>query len=53
MNKQLFINLAVTDLAKSMEFYSAMGFTNNPQFSDETAKCMTWSESILVMLLTH
>ncbi|MCC6186047.1 MAG: glyoxalase/bleomycin resistance/extradiol dioxygenase family protein [Chitinophagaceae bacterium] len=53
MNKQIFINLAVTDLEKSMAFYAAMGFTNNPQFSDETAKCMEWSESIFLMLLTH
>jgi len=52
MNKQIFINLAVSNLEKSMEFYTALGFSNNPQFSDETAKCMVWSESIFVMLLT-
>jgi hypothetical protein len=40
MAKQVFINLAVTDLQKSMDFYTALGFTNNPQFSDDTAKCM-------------
>ncbi|HLV46808.1 MAG TPA: VOC family protein [Flavobacterium sp.] len=53
MMKQVFINLAVKDLNQSMDFYTAMGFTNNPQFSDETAKCMVWSESIYVMLLSH
>lgn len=53
MNKQIFINLAVTDLQKSMDFYMALGFTNNPQFSDDTGKCMVWSENIFVMLLTH
>jgi uncharacterized protein len=53
MLKQIFINLAVTDLEKSMAFYTALGFTNNPQFSDETGKCMVWSEHIYVMLLTH
>lgn len=53
MGKQIFINLAVKDLQKSMDFYSALGFTNNPQFSDDTAKCMVWSENIFVMLLTH
>ena len=53
MSKQIFINLAVTDLKKSMEFYTSLGFSNNPQFSDETGKCMIWSESIFVMLLTH
>lgn len=53
MAKQIFINLAVKDLQKSMDFYTALGFTNNPQFSDDTAKCMVWSENIFVMLLTH
>lgn len=51
--KQIFINLAVKDLNKSMAFYTAMGFTNNPQFSDDTAKCMVWSDSIFVMIMTH
>ncbi|MBA0885276.1 VOC family protein [Flavobacterium undicola] len=53
MAKQIFINLAVKDLQKSMDFYTALGFTNNPQFSDDTGKCMVWSENIFVMLLTH
>ena len=53
MAKQIFINLAVTDLQKSMDFYAALGFTNNPQFSDDSGKCMVWSEHIFVMLLTH
>ena len=53
MAKQIFINLAVKDLQKSVDLYTAMGFTNNPQFSDETGKCMVWSEHILLMLLTH
>ena len=53
MAKQIFINLAVKDLQKSVDFYSALGFTVNPQFSDETGKCMVWSDSIFVMLLTH
>lgn len=53
MSKQVFINLAVKELQKSMDFYTAVGFTNNPQFSDETGKCMVWSESIFVMLLSH
>ena len=53
MSKQVFINLPVTDLKKSMAFYEAIGFTNNPQFTDETAACMVWSDAIFVMLLTH
>ncbi len=53
MAKQIFINLAVKDLQKSMAFYTALGFTNNPQFSDNAAKCMVWSDHIFVMLLNH
>ena len=51
--KQVFINLAVKDLAKSMNFYTQLGFTNNPQFSDDSGKCMVWSENIFVMIMTH
>ncbi len=53
MAKQIFINLAVKDVQKSMDFYTALGFTNNPQFSDDSGKCMVWSDSIYVMLLSH
>ena len=53
MAKQIFINLAVSNLQKSTDFYTALGFKNNPQFSDDTGKCMVWSENIFVMLLTH
>ena len=53
MTKMIFINLPVVDLAKSMAFYRALGFENNPQFTDDTAACMVWSEAIHVMLLTH
>jgi uncharacterized protein len=53
MAKQIFINLAVKDLQKSMDFYTALGFSNNPQFSDDTGKCMVWSENIFVMIMTH
>ncbi|WP_045465380.1 VOC family protein [Sporocytophaga myxococcoides] len=51
--KQIFINLAVKDLQKSMDFYTALGFTNNPQFSDDQGKCMVWSENIFLMIMTH
>lgn len=53
MAKQIFINLAVKDPQKSMALYTAMGFTNNPQFSDDSGKCMVWSDNIFVMLLSH
>jgi len=53
MKTQIFVNLHVKDLKKSMDFYSKIGFTNNPQFTDETAAAMMLSEEIFVMLLTH
>src|SRR3546814_2659664 len=51
--RMIFVNLPVTDLARSMEFYAALGFTNEPRFTDDTAACMVWSEAIFVMILTH
>ena len=53
MPRMIFVNLPVADLAASIAFYEALGFTNNPQFTDATAACMVWSEAIHVMLLTH
>ena len=53
MNKMIFVNLPVTDLKRSMAFYEAVGFTNEPRFTDDTAAAMRWSETINVMLLTH
>ena len=49
----IFVNLPVVDLPASMNFYRALGFVNNPQFTDATAACMVWSDTINVMLLTH
>ena len=49
----IFVNLPVTDLARSVAFYEAVGATRNPQFSDDTAACMVLSETIHVMVLTH
>jgi predicted lactoylglutathione lyase len=43
----------VKDPAKSMEFYTALGFTNNPTFSDESGKCMVWGDNIFLMILSH
>ncbi|MDD2799055.1 MAG: hypothetical protein PHV20_10715 [Bacteroidales bacterium] len=53
MANQIFINLAVNDVQKSMDFYTALGFTNNPQFSDNAGKCMVWSDNIFLMILSH
>ena len=53
MSKMIFVNLPVADLARSKRFYEAVGFTNNPQFSDDTTACMVLSDTIHAMLLTH
>jgi predicted lactoylglutathione lyase len=53
MSKLIFINLPVTDLARSKAFYERIGATNEPRFTDETAACMVFSDTIHVMLLTH
>lgn len=53
MNKQIFINVPVADLARSKAFFTALGFSLNPQFTDDTAACVIISETISVMLLTH
>ena len=53
MTKKLFISLPVTNLKASTDFYKALGFGQNPQFSDDTGACMVWSEAIHVMLITH
>lgn len=53
MAKSIFVNLPVRDLKKSIEFFTRLGFSFNPQFTDETATCMIVSDNIFVMLLTH
>jgi len=53
MTKMIFVNLPVTDLDRAKAFYGALGFTFNPQFSDDAGACMVWSEAIYVMILTH
>jgi predicted lactoylglutathione lyase len=46
MSKMIFVSLPVTDLKVSMAFYESIGFKNDPRFTDETAACMAWSETI-------
>ena len=53
MPRMIFVNLPVTDLERSIAFYEAVGGTKNPQFSDDTAACIVFSETIHAMLLTH
>jgi predicted lactoylglutathione lyase len=49
--RKVFINLAVRDLKQSMDFFSKLGFTFNPQFTDDNAACMVLSSEGYVMLL--
>jgi predicted lactoylglutathione lyase len=53
MARKIFVNLAVRDLQKSKDFFSALGFAFNPQFTDDKAACMIISEEAFVMLLTE
>jgi len=53
MTKMIFVNLPVADVAKATAFYEEIGFEKNPQFSNEQASCMVWSDAIHVMLLGH
>ena len=53
MPKLIFVNLPVGDLGRATAFYEAVGATRNPRFSDPTASCMVFSETIHAMLLTH
>jgi predicted lactoylglutathione lyase len=52
-SRKLFVNLAVRDLKRSMDFFRTLGFTFNAQFTDERAACMVLSEEAFVMLLTE
>jgi len=49
--RKIYLNLAVHDLKKTMEFFSKLGFSFNPKFSDENAACMIINEHASVMLL--
>jgi uncharacterized protein len=53
MTKMIFVNMPVRDLAQSMAFYETIGFVNEPRFTDETAAAMQWSDTIVLMILTH
>ncbi|WP_439688842.1 VOC family protein [Curtobacterium sp. SP.BCp] len=53
MPTMVFINLPVADLDRSKSFYESLGYTINPDFTDETAACVVVSDTVYVMLLTH
>ena len=53
MTTKIFINLPVKDLQRSIAFFAHLGFTFNPQFTDENATCMIVGENIFAMLLVE
>lgn len=53
MSRQIFVNLPVKDLNKSIAFFKKLGYSFNKQFTDKSAACMIISEDIFAMLLTH
>jgi predicted lactoylglutathione lyase len=53
MSRKIFVNLPVKNLEQSINFFTKLGFSFNPQFTDKTATCMIVSDDIFVMLLTH
>jgi predicted lactoylglutathione lyase len=53
MATQIFVNLPVKDLKRSVEFYTRLGYTFNPKFTDENATSMIVSDDIFVMLLVE
>lgn len=53
MASQMFVNLLVKDLQRSVAFFTALGFSFNPQFTDDNATCMIVSEHNFVMLLVE
>lgn len=53
MVKQIFVNLPVKDLNKSVDFFTKLGFTFNPQFTNDDATCMILGENMYAMLLVE
>ena len=51
--RKIFVNMAVRDLTRSMDFFAKLGFEFNPKFTDDKAACMIISEDAYVMLLTE
>lgn len=52
-HSQIFVNLPVKDLKRSVAFFTSLGYTFNPQFTDENATCMILGENLFVMLLVE
>ena len=53
MPQMIFVNIPVTDVARSRKFFEALGYKINEQFSDPTAACVVVSDAIYFMILNH
>lgn len=53
MSTKIFVNLPITDLARSRAFYEALGFSINEKFSNDVAACVVVSDDIYLMILSH
>ncbi|MBI1172996.1 lactoylglutathione lyase [bacterium] len=53
MPQMIFVNIPVTDVARSRKFYEALGYTINDRFSDASSACVVVSEAIYFMILDH
>lgn len=53
MSKQLFVNLPVADLSRSVDFFGALGFDFDPRFASDDGACFVINDDIRVMLTTH
>ena len=53
MSSKIFVNLPVKDLTKSIEFFKALGYSFNPQFTNDDAGCLVVNDHIFIMLVTQ
>ncbi|MCP9959107.1 MULTISPECIES: VOC family protein [Streptomyces] len=53
MEQMIFVNLPVKDLDRAKAFWTELGYSFNPQFTDENAACLVFSDTVFAMLLTE
>jgi uncharacterized protein len=52
-HKQIFVNLPIKNMERSQAFFKSLGFSFNPQFTNDQGACMVVTDSIFVMLLVE
>lgn len=53
MHQQIYVNLPIRDMARSRAFFASLGYTFNPQFSNEQGACLVLGDNLFVMLLVE